>query len=470
MVPNRPARRLVGLLASLKLGVSLLVVLAVVCAAATVYESRHGTAAAQRAFYHTGWFAALLAALAVNILFAVVRKYPWSRHQAGFLMAHAGILVLLGGSLLSLHLGLDGQLALFEGEEGSSVALPAAALQVALPGHQAHGTFTLDPARGGSPQRFRIAGSSVTAVVDEALAHAEAREDLVAAPGGSPAVHFVLRGSFGQQDGWLLAGDPERWRVDFGPVAFELRAEGDTAPAGPAGRNAMAFTAAGDGLRYVLSARQGAGSRGAVELGRGIPTPWMGMEVAVERYLPSAVMRRTVAAAPAPAQEERRVPAVRVRLEGLGGATEPEWVLWNEARQVPMGAGRAAVAFRAAESALPFRVTLLDFRSEKYPGSDRAATYESRVRLDDPEQGASEHVISMNRPLRHRGYVLFQASYMGGEEGAPAGSVFSVARAPGLPLVYLGTALISLGVAWMFYGQAWVARRRVRHRVAAATT
>jgi hypothetical protein len=180
------------------------------------------------------------------------------------------------------------------------------------------------------------------------------------------------------------------------------------------------------------------------------------------------VVRRTVAAAPPPPQESGRVPALRVRLEGPAGATEPEWVLWNEVRQLPLGTGRAAVAFRAAEAPLPFRVTLLDFRSEKYPGSQRAATYESRVRVDDPERGASEHVISMNHPLRHRGYVLFQASYLG-EEGGAMGSVFSVARAPGLPLVYLGTALISLGVAWMFYGRPWAARRRLRGHAATAT-
>ena len=119
--------------------------------------------------------------------------------------------------------------------------------------------------------------------------------------------------------------------------------------------------------------------------------------------------------------------------------------------------------------ALPFRVTLLGFKSEKYPGSSMPATYESRVRVDDPEAGVSEHVISMNHPLRHRGYIFFQSSFA---EGERVTSIFSVVRSPGLPVVYLGTGLLSLGVLWMFYVKPrlakWQGQRARRARQAAA--
>ena len=48
----------------------------------------------------------------------------------------------------------------------------------------------------------------------------------------------------------------------------------------------------------------------------------------------------------------------------------------------------------------------------------------------------------MNHPMHYRGYIFFQASFV---EGTPMMSIFSVARAPGLPLVYLGAALICTG-------------------------
>jgi cell division protein FtsW (lipid II flippase) len=72
-----------------------MVVLAVTCGIATFYESSHGTAAAQRDFYQTRWFTALLSLLAVNIFLSMLKRYPWSRHQAGFVMAHVGIVLLL---------------------------------------------------------------------------------------------------------------------------------------------------------------------------------------------------------------------------------------------------------------------------------------------------------------------------------------------------------------------------------------
>jgi hypothetical protein len=93
-----------------------------------------------------------------------------------------------------------------------------------------------------------------------------------------------------------------------------------------------------------------------------------------------------------------------------------------------------------------------------------AATYESWVRVDDAEQGVSEHHISMNNPMHYRGYIFFQASYV---EGTPMMSIFSVARAPGLPLVYLGVVLIGTGVIWMFYLKPYLARRQAARALAA---
>src|SRR6185295_7427705 len=107
---------------------------------------------------------------------------------------------------------------------------------------------------------------------------------------------------------------------------------------------------------------------------------------------------------------------------------------------------------------------LLKFNSDKYPGSSMAATYESWVKVDDPERGVSEHHISMNHPLHYRGYIFFQASFV---EGEPMMSIFSVARAPGLPLVYVGVILISAGVAWMFYIKPYLARRQAARALAA---
>jgi hypothetical protein len=335
--------RLFEALASLRLAVTVMVTLGVVCAAGTFYETSHGMPAAQRDIYRTWWFGLLLGFLGANVFCAMVRRYPWRSHHVGFVTAHVGILIVLAGSLISLHWGLDANLPLLEGETSDRVSLLDRVLYVALPGRGADDPFPVDfekrPPRPGREQRFPVPGSDVALVAEDFLHH--------------------------------------------------------VGPAPP----------------------------------------------------------------PPPEKAEKRIPAVKVRLEWPGGRSASEWVPWTEARSFACRGSHAVVAYRPPQATLPFRVTLLDFSSRHYPGSDLAATYESLVRIDDPGRGVSEHLISMNHPLHYRGHVFFQASFV---EGEPTTSVFSVARAPGLPLVYLGVVLISLGVVWMFYVKPWLARRQAR--------
>jgi hypothetical protein len=168
-----------------------------------------------------------------------------------------------------------------------------------------------------------------------------------------------------------------------------------------------------------------------------------------------------------PAKEERRQPAVLLQLEGKTASSEPTWVVWGEQTSVAFGGQPVSLAYRSPEAALPFQVTLIRFNNESYPGSRMAATYESTVRIDDPEQGSFETLVSMNHPLHHRGYIFFQSSFV---EGRPMRAIFSGARAPGLPLVYLGTTLIGVGIVWMFYVKPWLARRQAAQALAARST
>ena len=104
--------------ASLILAVVLLLLLAAILAWATVVESIHGTEAVHFAIYDAWWFAALLGLLGVNVLCAALIRFPWRRYQTGFLITHAGILVLLVGCIYSAASGIDAQLPLFEGSIG----------------------------------------------------------------------------------------------------------------------------------------------------------------------------------------------------------------------------------------------------------------------------------------------------------------------------------------------------------------
>jgi ResB-like family len=464
--------RVLSVLSALRLAVVTMLTLGSVCAYATFYEMRNGTPAVQRDIYQTPWFAFLLGLLGLNVFSVMVSRYPWTKHHIGFLTAHVGILLVLAGSVVSLYRGLDSNMAVFEGETSERVSLLEKTLQVSVPG-AGSGSFPVvfekRPPGPGREARFPV-GGGVTLVADDYHPHVSTVEAFEPAPSGSPALHFVLQAPMATQEQWLVADDPQRSQLDLGMVSFAFRSASSGPQAEellgqPEGANRLSFVATPDGtLRFAASDASGVVKKGQVDTGSPVPTGWPAMGVTVDRFLPQARMTRTVRPETPPVKEERRQPAVRLRLEGPQGRSEPEWVLWGEGVRVAYGGQPASLAYRSPEAALPFKVTLLKFNNEPYPGSRMASTFESTVRVDDPDQGSFETLISMNHPLHHRGYIFFQSSFV---EGRPMMSIFSVARAPGLPLVYLGTGLIAVGIVWMFYVKPWLARRQAAAALAA---
>ena len=122
--------RLLRLLASLRLSVVVMVTIGSICAYATFYEMRHGTPAVQRDIYGRPGSRCLLGLLGLNVLASMLSRWPWSKHQVGFVAAHVGILLVLVGSVVSLYRGLDSSMALYEGETSDRVSLLEPALQV----------------------------------------------------------------------------------------------------------------------------------------------------------------------------------------------------------------------------------------------------------------------------------------------------------------------------------------------------
>ncbi len=100
--------------ASLKLAVGLLSLFTICLIAATLIESSYSGKVARDLIYHTWWFTLLLCLLGLNILCAALKKFPWKRHQVGFLITHAGLIVLVLGGLLTNLGGVEGSMSLLD--------------------------------------------------------------------------------------------------------------------------------------------------------------------------------------------------------------------------------------------------------------------------------------------------------------------------------------------------------------------
>jgi hypothetical protein len=103
-------------LASLKLAVISLSSLALLLAYATFFESWYGAEAARAYVYRSPIFYLVNILLFLNILCAATIRYPWKRHQTGFVVTHIGLLTLIVGSFISQKMTDDGQVGLAEGQ------------------------------------------------------------------------------------------------------------------------------------------------------------------------------------------------------------------------------------------------------------------------------------------------------------------------------------------------------------------
>ena len=171
--------------------------------------------------------------------------------------------------------------------------------------------------------------------------------------------------------------------------------------------------------------------------------PWLGYEFQVA----ASHLRANVAQRLTNRSDEVRAEAIHlVAQEGAGRAEA--WVRLRDGVELAVGREPVTVEYRPAMRELPFTIKLMDFRKITYPGIDMAAGFESDVQLTDPQRGLIlMRKISMNNPLRYRGYSFFQSSFI---EGTPETTVLSVRNDPGTPFVYAGFLIVIGGVVSMF--------------------
>ncbi len=125
--------RALGLFSSVVTAACLIALVAGVILGATLYEAAYGQAVVQRMVYTSWWFGALFIALAVNIAGAAIVRWPWNRHQTGFVVVHSGLLFLILGFFLAGATRLDGQLYAPPGHPVDQLELPLDSVVADIP-------------------------------------------------------------------------------------------------------------------------------------------------------------------------------------------------------------------------------------------------------------------------------------------------------------------------------------------------
>jgi hypothetical protein len=220
-------------------------------------------------------------------------------------------------------------------------------------------------------------------------------------------------------------------------------------------------------VRWKVTTSTGNISSGTMEVGRPVPMPMMtaGMSLIVDEFYPNARMSTERVSKPIKRGKFLNK-AAHLKLVDEAGNEKAFWLETGAEETVMLGDDFYRVAYKSNVVPLGFSIELQDFRLMTYPGSDsRPMSYESDVKVVG--QSANERVtrdvtILMNEPMDHNGYRVFQSSYLDEPKGDPKISIFSIAKDPGIPIIYFGSIILCVGIAMMFWAKPYLRKLETR--------
>ena len=112
-------KRIIHLIASMKIAIALLVLIVIALATGTIIESLRGAEAAGLLVYDAAWFRLLAGLFALNVACSLIDLWPWGWQRMGFVLTHGSLLVVLLGALVTYMFKVEGRLTIWEGEESA---------------------------------------------------------------------------------------------------------------------------------------------------------------------------------------------------------------------------------------------------------------------------------------------------------------------------------------------------------------
>lgn len=454
-----------------------MVALTISLIAATLIESNQDTRTAQFFVYRSWWFFLILGLFGALILAVAISRLPWKKKHIPFLMAHAGILMILGGSWVTYVNGIDGSLRLSEGEVNSAVELDQQVLvfkkgesinTVAFP------WMPQSVANRFKEQSYPDYGVKVERFISDStpkFQFAAASKDSREKTGAAIQIKILGAPMGGSPELWLWAGDAAWSTQKLGPARFLIRADGVELPPSELGEARLEFIAdKNGGLRFEATSPRGEKKSGKVSLTGSEPVTvnpgWrMPIQVVVKNFIPQAINQTEYISSPLPS--ENPVPAIFISL--IGNAASHLWLgLGDRAEFTNMAGEQISVGYFQKRVILPFALRLKEFEMKHDPGTMDPASYASMVQVIEGLQkneadlnSLPVHKIEMNEPLKVQQYTFYQASYVPDFPRVTT-TILSVNFDPGRGLKYGGSLLLVLGAILLYLSKVVVKKKVIQ--------
>jgi len=105
------------------------------------------------------------------------------------------------------------------------------------------------------------------------------------------------------------------------------------------------------------------------------------------------------------------------------------------------------VSLRGKRIYKPYSVRLIDFRFDKYLGTDKAKNFSSDLQLTDPSRGVDRDVrIWMNNPLRYAGDTFYQSGFDRDRETGKEVTILQVVSNSSWMIPYVACVMVATGM------------------------
>jgi len=148
-------------------------------------------------------------------------------------------------------------------------------------------------------------------------------------------------------------------------------------------------------------------------------------------------------------EEERNLSGAEITVTGASADADGIYLAFEPMEKQPeftIGNDTYTLTLSRENYPLPFSLQLLESEKQVHPGTDVPRSYRSTVLLSDGDLH-QRAIITMNHPLRYKGYTVYQASFNGGEDATQTKSVsFAIVQNSGRVFPYVASLTLCLGL------------------------
>lgn len=445
-------KQLLSIFTSMKTMAIMMLIFAFSIGYATFVENDYGTTTAQADIYNALWFEILLGLLTLNLALNIYKQKMYTLKKAPIFIFHMAFIVIIIGATITRFFGFEGNMHIRENQSASSIVsrdtyftVTAAAGDKKVISQETSylskkssnslsASLEIDEKKVNVELMEYIPDAVETLVEDKAEGYAIANMMVTAGGEGQPLK--LKMGEYFESADFVLDFNSTK---SFSKPVISLYIENDNLLM----KHEMP-------LSYL---KMDNGSKGDLASNEKEPLTTRTLFTAGEssfvlrEFLPHAAMKIVT---------DPNASAMRPGKDGLRfkisvGSESKEVLVFGQVRVLAQDFHTVVngvdvhISYGSKEVQLPFKIKLLDFQLDRYPGSMSPASYASEVILIDEEQNIQKpYRIFMNNILEHRGYRFFQASYDQDEKG----TVLSVNNDPGTLPSYLGYFLLAVGMFW----------------------